>query len=125
MTKTIAEKLQVKSGNEVLIGGASPEQRALLEPLPEGATAVEGVTRATKDVAVIFASDRATLDEQLAESLPLLADARAPWIAYPKANRTDINRDSIWRRVEELGWTLSANVALSDTWSAVRIKLRA
>lgn len=44
------------------------------------------------------------------------------WIAYPKGNRTDINRDSIWKRAEELGWTLNANISLGDTWSAVRIK---
>ena len=51
-----------------------------------------------------------------------LRDARATWIAYPKGGRSDINRDSIWARTVELGWTANANVALDEVWSAVRIK---
>lgn len=119
MPKTIAEKLQIKPGNDVLIVGAEPGQRALLDPLPEDTSVVEGTTG---DVAVLFATDRATLDSLLAETIPTLSDTRAVWIAYPKGNRTDINRDSIWKRAEELSWTLNANVALGDIWSAVRIK---
>lgn len=34
MTKTIAEKLQIKPGNSVHVVGASAEELALLEPLP-------------------------------------------------------------------------------------------
>ena len=55
--------------------------------------------------------------------LPLLATPRAIWIGYPKGNKTDINRDSIWKRAEEFGWTLNGNISLSDTWSSVRLKL--
>lgn len=122
MTKTIADKLQIKPGNEVLLSSATPERRALLDPLPEGTSVIDGVTRATTDIAVLFATDRVSLDERLAEALPHLTEARATWIAYPKGNRTDINRDRIWERVEELGWTLTANVSLGDTWSAVRLR---
>lgn len=123
--KTIATKMQIKPGNEVALGGATPEHRALLDPLPDSVTTVDGFERDISDVAVLFALDRSSLDERLDEALPHLAGARATWIAYPKANKTDINRDSIWRRAEELGWTLTGNVSLSDTWSAVRIKPKA
>ncbi|MBN9215587.1 MAG: DUF3052 domain-containing protein [Microbacterium sp. SCN 70-200] len=123
--KTIAEKLQIKPGNDVLIAGADASRRSLLDPLPDGVTVTEGIGRAVRDVAVIFAADRAALDARLAEALPFLAEARASWIIYPKGNRSDINRDSIWRRVEELGWTLNANVAIDDAWSAVRMKPQA
>lgn len=119
MPKTIAEKLQIKPGGDLLVVGAESEQRALLDPLPEDTSVVE---TATGDVAVLFATDRTALDERLAYAIPALNDTRAVWIAYPKGNRTNINRDSIWKRAEELGWTLNANISLGDTWSAVRIK---
>lgn len=121
--RSIAEKLQIKPNTELLFGPSTPEQRALLDPLPEGVTVVDGIERDTTDVAVMFASDRDELDALLIDVLPLLATPRAIWIGYPKGNKTDINRDSIWKRAEEFGWTLNGNSSLSDTWSSVRLKL--
>ena len=123
MARSIAEKLQIKPNTELLFGPSTPEQRALLDPLPEGVTVVDGIERDTTDVAVMFASDRDELDALLTDVLPLLATPRAIWIGYPKGNKTDINRDSIWKRAEEFGWTLNGNISLSDTWSSVRLKL--
>ncbi len=123
MVRSIAEKLQIKPNTELLFGPSTPEQRALLDPLPEGVTVVDGIERDTTDVAVMFASDRDELDALLTDVLPLLATPRAIWIGYPKGNKTDINRDSIWKRAEEFGWTLNGNISLSDTWSSVRLKL--
>lgn len=122
MPRTPAEKLQIKPGTELLFGPSTPEHRALLDPLPEGVAVVDGIHRDTADVAVMFASDRDELDALLSEVLPLLSAPRAVWIGYPKGNKADINRDSIWRRVEEVGWTLNANISLSDVWSSVRLK---
>lgn len=122
MPRTTAEKLQIKPGNELLIGPSTPDQRALLDPLPEGVAVVDGIHRDTTDVAVMFASDRDELEALLNEVLPLLSTPRAVWIGYPKGNKADINRDSIWQRVEEVGWTLNANISLSDVWSSVRLK---
>lgn len=122
MPRTTAEKLQIKPKTELLIGPSTPEQRALLEPLPEGVTVVEGIDRDTHGVAVMFAHNREDLDKLLTETLPLLTSPKATWIAYPKGNRSDINRDSIWKRAEESGWTLNANISLSDIWSTVRLK---
>ena len=95
MVRSIAEKLQIKPNTELLFGPSTPEQRALLDPLPEGVTVVDGIERDTTDVAVMFASDRDELDALLIDVLPLLATPRAIWIGYPKGNKTDINRDSI------------------------------
>lgn len=123
MSRSIAEKLQIKPNTELLFGPSTPEQRALLDPLPEGVTVVDGIERDTTDVAVMFASDRDELDALLTDVFPLLTTPRAIWIGYPKGNKTDINRDSIWKRAEEFGWTLNGNISLSDTWSSVRLKL--
>ncbi len=122
MARSIAEKLQVKPNTELLFGPSTPEQRALLDPLPEGVTVVVGIERDTTGVAVMFAGDRDELDALLTNVLPLLATPRAIWIGYPKGNKADINRDSIWKRAGEFGWTLNGNISLSETWSSVRLK---
>lgn len=125
--RTVAEKLRVAAGDRLVVETHAEGQRELLEPLPDRVEVVAladaaGPDAAGPDAAVLFAADRASLDALLKAGLPVLGDARAVWIAYPKGNRTDINRDSIWRRVEELGWTLTANVSLDEVWSAVRGK---
>lgn len=117
MEKTTAAKLQIKPGNTVYLAGGTTQEYGLIEPLPDGASVVAEPQEA--EAAVLFAQDRAALDALLTEPL---AGARAAWIAYPKGNRTDINRDSIWQRLQELRWTLNANVSVSETWSAVRLK---
>lgn len=122
MARSVAEKLQIKPNTELLIGPATAEQRALLDPLPDGVAVVDGIDRDTAGVVVMFASNRDTLDALLTGSLQHLSAPKAIWIGYPKGNRSDINRDSIWKRAEEVGWTLNGNIALSDTWSSVRLK---
>lgn len=122
MARTLAEKLQIKPETELLLGLSTPEQRSMLSPLPEGVTVVDGIGRDTEGVAVMFAHNREELDALLAEVFPLLASPKAVWIGYPKGNKADINRDSIWKRAEDFGWTLNGNISLSDTWSSVRLK---
>ncbi|GAA1485241.1 DUF3052 family protein [Brachybacterium fresconis] len=122
MARTIAEKLQIKPGTELLLGHSSPEQRGLLDPLPEDVTVIDGIDRDTTDVVVTFAHDGDELDTLLNSVFPLLSSPKAVWIGYPKGNKADINRDSIWKRAEESGWTLNGNISLSDTWSSVRLK---
>lgn len=125
MTKTIAEKLQIKPGNSVHVVGASAEKLALLEPLPEGASFVEGIEESVADSALIFARDKAQLDELFLPVRDHLSSTRAGWVLYPKGNKSDINRDIIWRYMEEIDWTLNSNVSIDDYWSAVRFKKKA
>lgn len=71
---------------------------------------------------MLFAADRTELDTLLTGPLEHLTTPKAVWIGYPKGNASDINRDSIWKHVQDFGWTLNGNIALSDTWSSVRLK---
>ena len=122
MARTIAEKLQIKPGTELLLGQSSPEQRGLLDPLPEDVSVVDGIGRDTSGVVVMFAHSRDELDTLLNDVFPKFTSPKAVWIGYPKGNKADINRDSIWKRAEESGWTLNGNISLSGTWSSVRLK---
>ena len=53
---------------------------------------------------------------------PDLGRPSAFWIAYPKGNRADINRDSLWPILSAYGMRPISQVAIDDTWSALRFR---
>ncbi|WP_022880827.1 hypothetical protein [Gryllotalpicola ginsengisoli] len=119
MADTVAEHLQVKKGESIAIVGASPEQRELLMPLPQGSA------EASVDDAAgvfVFSPTLAALHDDLTALLPRLARARVVWICYPKGGRSELNRDVIARAVQEHGWRGIGNRPLGDEWSAVRVR---
>jgi hypothetical protein len=118
-TKTTAEKLLIKPGTPAW--ASDPARLALVGPLPEGARAVDGPANA--DIALVFADDstslRATLDAHVDEDLHRPG---AFWVVYPKGNRADINRDSLWPILAEHGMRPISQVSVDDTWSALRFR---
>ena len=44
------------------------------------------------------------------------------WVAYPKGNRTDLNRDSLWPILGEFGMRPISQVAIDEVWSALRFR---
>lgn len=119
--RTVAEKLQVKPGDLVAVVSAADGDLTRLGVLPDGAHFSRDGT-AGASVAAIFVTGRAELLERFASELPGLADARAVWFCYPKGNRADLNRDTIIRESAAFGWRPNSNVAIDDTWSAVRVR---
>src|SRR4051812_18942985 len=91
-TKTTPAKLQLKPKTSVW---ASDFARLdLVRPLPDGVRHATGPAEAT--TAVVFADDAASLKQILEANKHDVAAPATLWIAYPKANRTDINRDTVW-----------------------------
>lgn len=117
-TKSVAEKLSIKPGTTVWVLPASRAE--LIEPLPDGARAVKAIDEAA--VAVIFAEDAAQLRARLDERAESLAEPDSLWIAYPKANRTDINRDKLPPILGEHNMRPIGQVAVDETWSALRFR---
>ena len=116
MSKSIAQKLQIKP--ETTLWTSHPDRASLLGPLPDGVHTVDAPADAT--AAVVFADDAASLRDLLSRH-----DVTAPtilWIAYPKGNRADINRDSLWPILREHGMRPVSQVAIDDTWSALRFR---
>lgn len=118
-TKTVAEKLQIKPGDGVYLVGVA-DAVALVGELPQGCRLVDDTLDAA--VAIFFAVDRAALEAQIDGTFGALERTRAVWICYPKGNKADINRDTIWHRVRDSGWDLVTNVSVNDVWSALRAK---
>ena len=117
-TKSVAQKLLIKPNTSVWLSDST--QRALIEPLPQGTEMREQMMDAT--TIVVFAPDSASLRAVLDEHRDQLAKPAAFWIAYPKGNRTDINRDSLWPILADYGMRPITQVAVDDVWSALRFR---
>ena len=117
-TKTIAEKLLVKPNTSVWLSDAA--HLARIQPLPAGVRVVDGLEEAT--VALIFVDAAASARELLNTYRDRLAQPSILWVAYPKANRADINRDTLWPILAEYGMRPIGQVAVDETWSALRFR---
>lgn len=116
--KTVAEKLQIKPGAAFWI--SHPDRLDLLGPLPAGVRLVDEL--ASAGVGLIFGASAAEVRAQLDGRREQLAAPPILWVAYPKANKADINRDSLWKIVADYGLRPNAQVALDETWSALRFR---
>ena len=120
--KSPAEKMLLRSGRTVRFVNAPPDLPDLLGQVPAD-TAAEG---APADIILLFAHHRADLEALL----PPLRDGLAPggmvWVAYHKGTspvKTDINRDTIWKYAQTVGFDAVAQISISDDWSAMRLKV--
>lgn len=116
--KTVAEKLLIKPNTTVWVSDRARGE--LLAPLPEGTRIVS--SPGTASTAVVFVEDAASLRKILGTDGDRLSGAEALWIAYPKGNRADINRDTLWPIVAEHGMRPIGQVAVDDVWSALRFR---
>ena len=117
-SKTVAEKLQIKPNTTVW--SSDPVQLGLVEPLPEGVELVDDLGHAT--TALVFAPDSDSLRSFFAAHDGELMRPDVFWVAYPKANRADINRDTLWPILAEHGLRPITQVAVDDVWSALRFR---
>jgi hypothetical protein len=118
MSKTIAEKLQIKPHTTVWV--SDPAHIALLTPMPDGVR--ESDQLATASTAIMFADDAASARKLMADHHADVTKPSAFWVAYPKGGRADINRDSLWPIIAEFGLRPNQQVAIDDHWSALRFR---
>jgi hypothetical protein len=118
MAKTIAEKLQIKPNTTVWL--SDPARLPLLTPMPDGVREADAM--ATSSTAVLFVEDAASARTLLAKHAADLARPAALWVAYPKGNKADINREKLWPIVADFDMRPNAQVAIDDHWSALRFR---
>jgi len=117
-SKTVADKLLIKPNTTVWVSDAS--HLKLLQPLPDKVRKVGKPEEAT--TALVFADDMAMLREILDAHKDKLAQPTTFWVAYPKANRTDIKRDTLWPVLGDYGMRPLGYVAVDEVWSAMRFR---
>jgi hypothetical protein len=116
---TVAAKLQLKPGSSVAVLGI-PESVDLQLPEDVDSTAAPGGA----DAVIAFAIDGAALKAVAAPAITAAREDRLAWIAYPKAGKlsTDLNRDILAGLAEQLGAQPVRQVAIDETWSAMRFR---
>jgi hypothetical protein len=110
---SIASKLQLKEGETVRLVNAPKDLDLGMKTAGSGA-----------DALLVFVRNQAELGKHAEAALDHAADDRLTWIAYPKAGQldTDLNRDVLWSLLEGKGVRPVRQVALDDTWSALRFR---
>jgi hypothetical protein len=118
VAKSVADKLLIKPG--AALWSSDPHRLGLVGPLPEGVRAVDAPGEA--DAALVWADDAASLRAILAEHQGTLAGPAAFWVLYPKGNRADVNRDSLWPILAEHDMRPISQAAVDEVWSALRFR---
>jgi hypothetical protein len=116
-TKSAAEKLLIKPGTTVW--SSHPERLELIGPLPSEVRVADRLEEAT---ALVFGDDAESLRATVAAHADQLVYPATLWVAYPKGNRADINRDSVWPILAGHGLRPIAQVSVDEAWSALRFR---
>jgi hypothetical protein len=116
---SLAKKLQIKEGQSVSVLHAPTDVEIDLpgkNRKPSNAKAA--------DVVIVFATNRAELGKRADPFVKAARRDALAWIAYPKAGQlgTDLNRDSLWQLLEDRRIRPVRQVAIDDTWSALRFR---
>jgi hypothetical protein len=121
---SLAQKLQFRPGKRVAVLGAPPGYLERLGDLPDGtqaATRLEGQF----DIVQAFFEMRQELAIAVPSLLAALAEGGFIWVSYPKQTSkrgSDLNRDVVRADLAPSGLRPVAQVAIDDTWSALRFK---
>jgi hypothetical protein len=121
----LAKKLRITPGVRVLTLEAPASFALLLDPLPDKATLLVRAN-GTFDVVLFFVTDSHSLEKGLPRAITALDEGAVFWICYPKKSsgiKTDLTRDVGWKPVFDAGFGPVTQVALDETWSALRFKV--
>ena len=120
--KTLAEKMQLKPGMKAALLYVPDGMQERLG-LPTDVVVMKDAEAA--DFVLAFAWDQAEAEERLTALRPAVGEKTVARLAYPKGAKAagrDISRDTIWPFVKTLSMRLNANIAIDETWSAVRLR---
>jgi hypothetical protein len=113
----LLKKLRYKQGRALVLN--APEGFSLgieVDTLPEG----------TYEFVQLFVLNSEDVKKSFAATIPFLKEDALFWVTYPKKSskiKTDINRDVLWKLVQEDSpYRPVSNVAVDDTWSALRFR---
>jgi hypothetical protein len=124
MSADLARKLQIRSGARALVINAPDGYLDLLSPLPPGAS-VAASGSGPFDVVQLFARTANDLQAGIAQAISTAGEDGILWISYPKVastSATDLSRQAVWDALTGTGWEPVTQVAVDETWSALRIR---
>jgi hypothetical protein len=125
--KPVLQKLLLKRGMRAAVLNAPPSYAQVLEDqLPPDVSLSRSLDGSPFDFIHAFATQR---DELLRDGPAWRGALKAGgvlWVSYPKggsrAIQTDLNRDVLRVTVQQVGLDTVSQVAIDETWSALRLK---
>ncbi|WP_242926126.1 YdeI/OmpD-associated family protein [Pontibacter vulgaris] len=122
----IGKKLQLKPDYTLLLINAPQEvaQQFLDEGYTFTAASVAPATGAF-DAVLLFVKTKTELDGLAPQVVAVLKPEGMLWVAYPKKSsgiKSDLTRNEGWKTITELDYQAVRQVAIDDTWSALRFK---
>src|ERR671932_598888 len=124
--KPVLQKLLLKPGmHAAVLNAPASYAHALEAQLPANVSLSRALDGSDFDFIHAFATRR----EELLREGPGWRRALKPngllWVSYPKgkAIETDLNRDVVRLTVQQVGLDTISQVAIDETWSALRLKL--
>lgn len=120
--KTPAEKMLMKPGMKVAVLHAPKDVEHGLG-MPHGVTLVDDPADA--DFILDFATSQAEAQERLLAWKSAVGEKTLAWLAYPKGSKAagyDVSRDTVFKYAQTIGLVAVANIAVDETWSALRIR---
>lgn len=125
MTHPVVKKLRLHTVKEALVLNA-PEGWISSLHVENGLSIDESTSGKKKYPFILcFVKDKAELKNMAALATGSMAGGAILWIAYPKKSskvKTDISRDEGWGPVFERGVEPVTQIAIDETWSALRFR---
>lgn len=122
----LLKKLQIKPSYTLLLLHAPEAVATILAEEESNFTQPNHVpVSGAFDGVLLFVQSRAKLELEAVKVLTLLKPEGLLWIAYPKRASgmdTDLTRDKGWGTMAALGYEPVRQVAIDDTWSALRFR---
>jgi hypothetical protein len=125
-SRSLAEKLGLKSGMNVYFGDLPPSVKPILK-LPDGVNVLTALLRDPADLIHFFS----TRKRELAKQFPLLKSALGPdgmlWISWPKRAakmETDLDENSVRKIGLANGLVDVKVISVDDVWSGLKFVYR-
>ena len=124
MATTLQQKLQLKTGQAVVILSPAPGYvEKLRAELKDNLLSIE--VKPNSEAVVVFVNSLAEARELVPGGIRAVKRDGLLWVAYPKGSskvKTDVNRDSLWEAVKVTGWRPVRLIALDEVWSVMRLR---
>lgn len=122
MSQTLLDKLALKNEKNILIQGLPSSIEKQFAKLSFAKNLTPLLKSRKLDFALVFAVNENQLNGILSDISGAVKDDTRLWVAHPKVTSkisTDLNRESSWSRLNDMGYEAGETVSLDHVWQAI------
>lgn len=122
MSQTILDKLSLKNEKNILIQGLPSSIEKQFVKLSFAKNLTPLLKSRKLDFALIFAVSEYQLNSILRDIMSAVTEDTRLWVAHPKVTSkisTDLNRESSWNQLNDMGYDAIETVSLDHVWQAI------